>query len=232
MSEGTPGAVFEALKAETAGEWDAYVRHAFVERMADGSLPESAFRHYLIQDYIFLRHFARAYALAVYKSDDVVEMRQAAATLDALINDEMSLHVQYCAGWGIDETEMGSAPEDAANMAYTRYVLERGLSGDLLDLLVALSPCVAGYGEIGQRLAALDSATAPGNPYRQWVVTYGGEDYQGVARASIEQLDRVAARRLGPVARMSPRWPELARTFREATRLEIGFWQMGLDSAK
>jgi hypothetical protein len=37
--------------------------------MADGTLTEPAFRHYLVQDYLFfLIEFARAYALAVYKS--------------------------------------------------------------------------------------------------------------------------------------------------------------------
>jgi hypothetical protein len=36
--------------------------------MADGSLAEAAFRHYLVQDYLFLIEFARAYALSVYKS--------------------------------------------------------------------------------------------------------------------------------------------------------------------
>jgi thiaminase/transcriptional activator TenA len=228
----TEPSVFHALKAECADDWASYVTHDFVTGMADGSLPEAAFRHYLIQDYLFLRHFARAYALAVYKSEEVKDMRQGAATLDALINDEMSLHVGYCAGWGIDETQMTATPEDPANMAYTRYVLERGLSGDLLDLLVALSPCVAGYGEIGERLIAQESAISVTNPYRQWIETYGGADYQSVARASVEQLERVAAQRLSADPMRSPRWPSLVRTFREATRLEIGFWQMGLDAAE
>ncbi len=35
-------------------------------------------------------------------------------------------------------------------------------------------------------------------------------------------------RRLGADFRASPRWPALARTFRAATRLDIGFWDMGL----
>jgi len=34
---------------------------------------------------------------------------------------------------------MKALPEAAETIAYTRYVLERGLSGDLLDLHVALA---------------------------------------------------------------------------------------------
>ena len=59
---------FERLKAEASAEWRAYAEHPFTNSMADGSLAEAAFRHYLIQDYLFLIEFARAYALSVYKS--------------------------------------------------------------------------------------------------------------------------------------------------------------------
>ena len=57
---------FERLKAEALAEWRAYTEHSFTKGMADGSLPEAAFRHYLVQDYLFLIEFARAYALSVY----------------------------------------------------------------------------------------------------------------------------------------------------------------------
>jgi thiaminase/transcriptional activator TenA len=39
------------------------------------------FRHYLVQDYLFLMEFARAYALSVYKSPKLADMREAAAGL-------------------------------------------------------------------------------------------------------------------------------------------------------
>src|SRR5262245_32070427 len=57
---------FDRLKANASAEWHAYTHHPFTDAMAAGSLPEGAFRHYLIQDYLFLIEFARAYALAIY----------------------------------------------------------------------------------------------------------------------------------------------------------------------
>ncbi len=48
---------------------------------------------------------------------------------------------------------MSAATEAGATVAYTRFVLERGLAGDLLDLLTALAPCIVGYAEIGRELA-------------------------------------------------------------------------------
>lgn len=206
--------------------WSRYTDHPFVRGMADGTLPEAAFRHYLAQDYLFLIHFARAYALAVYKADDLADMRAAAATVNGLLDTEMSLHVQYCAGWGLTEAEMAAIPEDPACVAYTRYVLDRGMAGDLLDLQAALAPCVVGYGVIGARLAA-DPATLRGesNPYEAWIAMYSGEDYLDIVRASVAHIDRLAEKRGG-----AARFASLARTFTAATELEVDFWQMGLNA--
>lgn len=216
---------FSRLRADVAAEWRAYTHHPFVAGMADGSLPEDAFRHYLAQDYLFLIHFARAYALAVYKAESLQDMRAAAATLNALIDEEMKLHVGYCAGWGLTEAEMAAVPEDPACLAYTRYVLERGMAGDLLDLLTALAPCVVGYGEIGARLAADPATRREGNPYTAWIDMYSGDDYRQVADGAIAQLDRLWQER-----GTDTRWKSLQETFRQATVLEAGFWQMGLDA--
>jgi thiaminase/transcriptional activator TenA len=216
--------LFERLKAETADDWQAYVDHEFVSRLGDGSLPQAAFRHYLIQDYLFLIQFARAYALAVYKSDTLADMRAAAAAISGILDTEMQLHVEFCADWGLTEQQMEASPEDNANMAYTRYVLEKGHAGDILDLHVALSPCVIGYGEIGAKLAA--HGPVPGNPYQAWIDMYAGEDYQSVAAAANETIERLAASRL-----TEARYRSLVRTFAQATRLEAAFWTMGLEQA-
>ena len=153
-------------------------------------------------------------------------MRQAAATATAILDVETGLHVDFCKGWGLTEAELQAIPEASETMAYTRYVLERGLAGDVLDLHVALAPCVIGYGEIGTRLAADPNTKRDGNPYRSWIAMYAGDEYQTVMRAEQEQLDRLWAAR-GSEARFAG----LAATFGEATRLEADFWQMGLDAA-
>lgn len=119
--------------------------------LADGTLPQAAFRRYLTQDYLFLTHFVRAYALAGYKSTQLDDLQAAASGMAALL-PEMRLHVAYCAEWGLSEAEMAAEPEVVETVAYTRFVLERGTAGDLLDLHVALAPCVLGYAEIGAML--------------------------------------------------------------------------------
>ena len=123
-----PNTLFGRLRSACSDEWESYCNLDFVRRIGDATLPEDCFRHYLLQDYLFLIHFCRAWALAVYKSETLADMRAATAMLNAHLNYETDLHVKYCAGWGIGMEDMERVQESRANMAYTRYVLERGLS--------------------------------------------------------------------------------------------------------
>ena len=213
---------FERLKAAAAPEWLAYTGHPFTSAMADGSLPEPAFRHYLVQDYLFLIEFARAYALAVYKAPSLADMREGLAGVAAILDVEMDLHVKLCAGWGLSPAELEGAAAAPETLAYTRYVLDAGMRGDLLALKVALSPCVIGYAVIAERLAAVPGAMARTNPYAAWITEYAGAPYQAVAGKARAHLDALAARYATPA-----REAELVTIFREATRLEADFWEMG-----
>jgi len=218
------GDTFTVWRADAAQDWHAYTHHPFVEGLRDGTLPRDAYLRYLVQDYVFLVHFSRAWALAVVKAGTVEEMRFATNTLGALLNDEIALHVATCAREGIDEAALFAAPEAVQNIAYTRYVLDTGHSGDFLDLLAALAPCVLGYGEIGLRLAAGRGDTG----YGDWIDTYAAPDYQQTCREVGALIDGAVDRRLGPSPQDSPRWGTLSHRFGTAVRLEIGFWDMGL----
>jgi len=214
--------LFDRLKADAADDWRDYVDHAFVQGLGDGSLPKECFRHYLIQDYLFLIQFARAYALAAYKAPDLDTLRYAAKAMSAIL-DEMKLHVRLAGEWGASEADLEAATEARATVAYTRLVLDAGMQGDLLDLMTALSPCVIGYAEIGTALARAPRGLATDNPYRGWIAEYSGDAYQVVAAAAWAELDRLATTSL-----TEARYPRLLQLFRQATRLEADFWQMGL----
>ena len=214
---------FEDLKNSCHAEWRAYIEHSFVQQLGDASLAPEAFQHYLKQDYLFLIQFARAYGLAVYKSPTLSDLKQAKEGLMAIVDIELDLHIRYCKEWGISEQELANLPEARATLAYTRYVLDTGNRGDLLDLHVALSPCMVGYGEIANWLnSRAETIRGDNNPYDAWIAMYESTEFQDAMQSEIRWLNE-------RLADVSPsRFDQLTRIFSDATRLEIDFWQMGL----
>lgn len=304
---------FFAQMKHYSPEWESYIDHEFVRQLADGSLPKACFKHYLQQDYAFLIQFTRAWALALYKSRNLEEMRDAQADINAMLDLEIGLHIDYCQQWGISEADLAKIKESPACVAYTRYVLDCGMTGGLADLYAALLPCIYGYAEIGQRLshlASVDSdpeaepiaagagdkgavtqaaahetakttasrdvkAGSPANaspdreseaqigkqtaanlaldtaetiamdvmtestadlevgavgcelsqahPYQAWINMYASDEYQAAATAAKTKFNwlckEVSASKL----------EQLQHIFRTATRMEVAFWQMGLD---
>jgi thiaminase (transcriptional activator TenA) len=132
---------FERLKTAASAEWRAYTEHPFTNGLADGSLAEAAFRHYLVQDYLFLIEFARAYALSVYKSPKLADMREAAAGLSAILDIEMNLHVKLCAGWGLSRgSEFLDADLECTPLAGQVLPLKLDVDGHITHERIASEP--------------------------------------------------------------------------------------------
>jgi thiaminase/transcriptional activator TenA len=216
------GVLFARLRTDCGQDWDSYTRHPFLRELAAGTLPAASFRSYLVQDYLFLIQYARAYALAAFKDPDLEGMRRSTRLLSDLLDTEIALHIAYCRTWGLSEADLQNEPESLELLAYTRFLLDCGQRGDILDLLVSLSACLVGYAEIGLRLLGDPATCRQGNPYLPWIETYGGASYVQLANEGVLRLDALA-RSHGADAR----YPMLLRSFRTTARLEAAFWTAG-----
>ena len=206
-------------------DWENYTKHNFVTQLGKGTLAQPCFLHYLKQDFLFLKQYARAYALAIYKARTLADMRKALPSVFALLDTEIGHHVTYCENWGLSEADLEAEDEDFGTVAYTRYVLDTGMQGDIVDLYAALAPCSIGYAEIGRNLCNDENTNRVNNPFESWIAMYGGDEFQQGVQQGKEHLDSL----LKDIDKDSPRGQELIAVFRTATRMEIAFWQQGLD---
>ena len=68
--------------------------------------------------------------------------------------------------------------ENMACTAYTRYVLDIGMSEDWIGLQLALAPCLLGYGVVARQLHADErSVRGETNRYWTWIENYVADDY-------------------------------------------------------
>jgi thiaminase/transcriptional activator TenA len=219
------GKIFSILKEDNLSNWNSYIKHDFVIKLTSNSLNKKIFLNYLIQDYLFLIQFSKAWSLAIVKSDTLDEMKVAANTVNGLINFEMDLHIDLCGSYGISKIDLENANEENENIAYTRYVLEAGYSGDLLDLLAALIPCVLGYGEIGLNNAKV---IPEDYMYHKWLKTYSSKEYQKICDEVANMFDNAILLRLDKNYKDSYKWNNIKKIFSKAVLLEVDFWNMAM----
>jgi len=219
------GKIFNLLRENHKDNWLLYTKHEFINKLSNDTLKEEKFLNYLIQDYLFLIQFSKAWSLAILKSDNLEEMKIAASTVNDLINFEMELHITLCANYGISISDLENADEENANIAYTRYVLELGYSGDFLDLLSSLAPCVLGYGEIGLNCQNSNPKTLM---YKKWIETYSSIEYQNVCENVSGLIDKAFLLRLGTNFENTYKWKKVNQIFKKATLLEVDFWNMAI----
>ena len=201
--------------------WDEYIKHEFIQKLAKGTLELKNFQHYLMQDYIYLFHYSRAFALAMYKSEDFEQMNFSRQALNSTL-DEIQLHINYCKEFGIDEKSIYEQPESTACVAYTRYVLDCGMNGDLAQLYAGLIPCFLGYAKVADYINENNLSVA-NNKYQSWIDMYSSKEYQEGAKQAtkfFEELCKDSSKK---------QMEKIQNIFTTATRMEISFWQMGLD---
>ena len=201
--------------------WNNYTQHNFVKQLAAGTLAPDSFRHYLIQDYLYLIHYTRVMALSVYKSDTLAQMRVGQAGINAMLDMEIGMYLDFCHHWGIALEEVENAPESAVTIAYSRYILDAAMSGSLAELYAAIAPCLMGYGEIGKSIKK--QGFIADNPYQLWIDVFSSDDFQAITAQNEAQINTL-------LADASPAQADkFQRLFNTAARMEVNFWQQALD---
>ncbi|MBI4161688.1 MAG: TenA family protein [Acidobacteria bacterium] len=199
------------LWEESAPLAEACLRHPFVRGLADGSLDRAAFRRYVAQDGYFLGVFLRAYALLAARSvgredaGELVGLQQGAMK-------ELRLHDSYAARLGID---LAAVRPYRATAGYCDFLLASAWHRPAGVALAGMTPCMRLYSFLGTELAR---GGIPEHDYSDWIRTYSGEAFGGLAERIEALLDRTAEET-----------PEVRDTYRYALRCEAAFFTAALE---
>jgi len=221
LEQQNTGRFTDALRRQAGEIWARVHAHPFVRGLGDGSLAVESFRHYMVQDYLFLIEFCRVLALGAARSPDLETMGRFTGLLHATLYTEMDLHRSYAARFDIDAAELAAAEPSPATHAYTRHLLHVAHSGTIGELAAALLPCQWGYAEIGRDLDRTAPKPLP-ELYTDWIVAYASAEFGALADWLRGLVDRLASE-AGPAERR-----RMAQHFLDSSRYELLFWESAL----
>jgi thiaminase/transcriptional activator TenA len=119
------------------------------------------------------------------------------------------MHRGYAASLGIDLENVQPA---VATTAYVEFLLHRAWHSGIGETIAAMTPCMRLYAYLGTELARAGDP-GPDHPYRDWIATYSGAEFQGLANRLEFLLDRFAEDT-----------PAVRDAYRYAMRCELDFF--------
>ncbi len=199
--------------------WQMYYKHPFILDLSKGILDKERLKFYLIQDYIYLLDYSKVFALGIVKSDDEKIMKKMASLLNGILNGEMTIHNKYKDLLNITEDEIKKTKKSIHNLSYTRYMIEVGYSGDILDILVSVLACSWSYKEIGDRLSK-KSNYSKDNFYYYWIHEYCSDSFKKDNDELIKLIDKLGQNCT------EDKYKKLEEIFINCSRYEYNFWEM------
>ena len=199
--------------------YEAILCLPFIKELSEGSLPERKFGRYIAQDELYLASYGRQLFQYADLLQDPYEKEVFTSFASSSLEGEKAMHQLLIERCGID-CDVQPSPVTLAYGEHSRKAIESGVKE---IALAALLPCMWIYNRVG--LEILDTARKngclDGNPYREWILEYGNEEYCAGVRSVLEMADRWAARADADTRKA------MKTVYLEAARYEYDFWDYG-----
>jgi thiaminase/transcriptional activator TenA len=181
------------LKTKAAKVWEEGYDHPFVQELGMGTLDKEKFKFYLLQDYQYLLQYAKVFAIAAVKSDTEELMTRFSTIQYFTLTNEMNLHRDYMAGFGVTPEEMLSVKPSLYNRTYTANMLAIGQTGGLAELIAVVFPCAWTYADYAKRLKKQYADKLDNNFYKTWIEQYAGVDFSDSFEWFYDALDNLVS---------------------------------------
>jgi len=196
--------------------WAAQKAHPFVVELAEGTLDEDAFRHWVKQDYRYLLDYARVFALASTKADDEQTMAQFMDVAHTILDYEMDLHREFAAEWDLTPSDLEAVQKAPTCVAYTNFLVRTAHEGSIAEISAAIYPCGQGYLDIAEHMAEVATEE---HRYTPFIEKYTSDEFHDSVAWMRDLVDRCAERYPGEREAMR-------EAFLTSARLEHEFWEM------
>ena len=217
----------QELMNAAAPVWEKYMVHPFITGMIDGTLDKKKFAFYLMQDCQYLKDYAKVYATAFIKCDDIHLMRDIYRDMQVIVSDESMTHIRYLKDMGYTEDDAYAAPVAAENREYLDYMLQVAREGSVQEGLISVMACTFSYYHIAlhARTEAMKNGTYENNYYAGWMDDYVGAVYKSIYDSTAQMCEQIT-QNLSEAEKA-----RLKEIFIRSSEYELDFWNMAMRGA-
>ncbi len=186
--------------------------HPFLTELTDGTLAAEKFRHYIVEDSLYLAEYARVLALAAARAPDSAARLEFSDGAKVAVEIEAALHQDFFKHFNIDAIVYQPSP---VCLAYTSYLTMLAATRSYEVLVAAILPCFWIYWDVGNHIKPLSQ---PSNPYVSWIATYADPNFGAATERVKTIVDQAAANATAEAQE------DMLASFRQATLYEWMFW--------
>ena len=189
----------EELRQTCISDWNACVKHRFVNEIFDGSLSDAVLRKYLVQDYQFINRFVALLGAAIASDENTYFLR----SFDAL---------------GVP-AEHRLAPElTPQTQAFQQLMHEAAQSLNYANCIAVLAVAEGLYLDWADQPAKKHLLLPARFEHVEWITLHANDFFRGFVRWLRSELDRV-----GPMLDAEQK-AQVTRYFQQAVQLERQFF--------
>ena len=203
------------LRDAAEPSWAAATTHRFSRELADDTLDPTAYRRYLIQDYVFIDALARLVGFAVGQAPGMSRKARFAGFLSALTDAENSYFLRSFEALGVAEADWRGATRNDVTRDLAALFEDAIAANGYAEILAVLVPVEWVYltwatNEAGKRPSRFY--------YDEWIVLHNDPGFRDFVNWMRRELDDAGA------ALPKDAQARLAGLFRRACELEVQFF--------
>ena len=200
---------------KSARIYDSILELEFLKELAEGSLSNDAFASYIAQDEIYLKNYYNQMYMLADLMEDAQDRNLFLSFAQSGMEGEKALHDMLIEKYGID-TEVEASKITGG---YNAHIREGIATGNPCVALASVLPCMWIYNQVG--LHILNHSKLEGNPYKDWILEYGQEEFTTGVNKVLKMIDGWASKADGKTREMMDYY------YLKAALYEYAFWDYG-----
>ena len=167
--------------------YDGILQLDFLKELSEGTLDKEIFARYIAQDEIYLKNYYHQMNMLADLMSDEMDRNLFLSFAKSGMEGEKAMHDMLICEYGIDtHVESSKVTSD-----YNAHICEGIATGNPCIALASVLPCMWIYNQVG--LYILKHSKLEGNPYKDWILEYGQEEFTIGVNQILKMIDMWAA---------------------------------------